>query len=95
MLRTYSKKKKVITFDDTFIIWGAIFSWAYLLYKGLYKSAGLLLLINLGIAIASALVTQNDALVLIINCVASGFIAPRLMISQLEKENYDEIIREP
>jgi hypothetical protein len=70
-------------------IWGAIFGCFYPLYKGLGKSAGLLLLVN--VLVAFTLMSVDSTLGLIINCAVAGFVAPKLMLKQLNDDKWTEV----
>jgi hypothetical protein len=89
MTKKFQKDSKTIELDDSFSIWGAIFGCFYPLYKGLGKSAGLLFLVNLVVAIA--LTSVDSSLALIINCVVAGFVAPKLMLKQLNDDKWTEV----
>jgi len=89
MTKKFQKDSKTIELDDSFSIWGAIFGCFYPLYKGLGKSAGLLFLVNLVVAIA--LTSVDSSLGLIINCAVAGFVAPKLMLKQLNDDKWTEV----
>lgn len=89
MTKKFQKDSKTIELDDSFSIWGAIFGCFYPLYKGLGKSAGLLFLVNLIVAIA--LTSVDSSLALIINCAVAGFVAPKLMLKQLNDDKWTEV----
>lgn len=89
MTKKFQKDSKTIELDDSFSIWGAIFGCFYPLYKGLGKSAGLLFLVNLIVAIA--LTSVDSSLGLIINCAVAGFVAPKLMFKQLNDDKWTEV----
>lgn len=89
MTRKFQKDNKTIAVDEGFSIWGALFGCFYPLYKGLMKSAGILFVVNLLVAIT--LMSVDATVGLIINCAVAGFVAPKLMIKQLEDEKWSEI----
>ena len=91
MTKKFQKDSKTIELDDSFSIWGAIFGCFYPLYKGLGKSAGLLFLVNLIVAIILTGAGIGSTIGLIINCAVAGFLAPKLMIEQLTKDKWTEV----
>ena len=82
---------KTVELDDSFSIWGAIFGCFYPLYKGLGKSAGLLFLVNLGVAIILTVAGIGSTIGLILNCGVAGFLAPKLMLKQLNDDKWTEV----
>lgn len=89
MTKKFQKDSKTIELDDSFSIWGALFGCFYPLYKGLGKSAGLLLLVN--VLVAFTLMSVDSTLGLIINCAVAGFVAPKLMLKQLNDDKWTEV----
>lgn len=89
MVKKYQNGNKTIELDDTFSIWGAIFGCFYPFYKGFGKAGGILLAINVGIAIV--LMPLDSTIGLLINCAVAGFVSPKLMFNQLQSEQWTEI----
>ena len=91
MVKKFQKDSKTVELDDSFSIWGAIFGCFYPLYKGLGKSAGLLFLVNLGVAIILTVAGIGSTIGLILNCGVAGFLAPKLMLKQLNDDKWTEV----